>query len=342
MTFSVPDQLSVPASMSNSTLLDLRDIGDLLARSISVKDVFRSISSRVCQLVNCDGARLFLLDHDRKGLIESADWWNIYKLSGKPDEQSERCYSLKKILVDHWDYEGSEIFSAAIPLTRGSEVIGVLQLFFAEPPPLDELVPQLEVIGDAVSPVVLASMIYERNSERATTDAITELPNQRGFNNALEKMIAEAHGDGRPFSILVIDIKDFAIINKSLGHHIGDSVLRRVARIARINLRDMDLIARSEADEFLVILPTASESETHTIISRIHEGVAGEDLPEGLDRIQKVELNFGWAVFSSDGDTVSNLLTRARLRKDKTKDRSATQNVLIFPTVDHDLVMDPA
>src|SRR5207253_4107332 len=111
-----------------------------------------------------------------------------------------------------------------------------------------------------VAPLVLSSMALERSRANALTDPTTDLPNERAFYLVLENQIAEAQrkqGD-RPLTILAIDIKNFEDINRRFGHAAGDRALNFAAQLVKDNLRQMDFLARSTGDEFLVILPTAS------------------------------------------------------------------------------------
>ena len=92
----------------------------------------------------------------------------------------------------------------------------------------------------------------------------------------------------------------------------------------------MDFLARAAGDEFLIILPTASEKFTDEIIRRIRERFASE--PFAISEIDdtKVWLNFGWASFWQDGETAEQLLQNARIRKQQAKAEEPTE-VIWFP-----------
>jgi diguanylate cyclase (GGDEF)-like protein len=328
---------------------ELTELNELMAGSLRINDVFRSVSSRVCQLVGCSGTSLWLLDESRTDLRTAANW--KIDAASEPKESLQlneglpaRCFSAKRILVcdepmtDEEDTSfGSEISrysSAAIPLHRGAEVIGVLQLFFSdEAGVVKSMVPLLSAIGAQVSPVVVRSMIFERNQAISLTDVITDLPNERAFHLIIEKNIAESrrHPQGQPFSILAIDVKGFSGINDSAEHFTGDEVLRQVGRIARENLRGMDFFARSHTDEFLAVLPTATEEIAIQIIARIENGIAESTLRPGGSEFRADRLNIGWAVFGQDGEAAASLLSRARSRKNFSKELPGTRKVILFP-----------
>ena len=155
--------------------------------------------------------------------------------------------------------------TAAIPLFHGTEVFGVIQLYFDSDFDVQNADKQLlEAIGTRVAPLMMGSLAFERSQANALTDITTELPNERAFYLILENQIAEAQRrrDERPLTVLAIDIRNFDEINQQFGHAAGDRALNFVAQVVKDNLRQMDFLARSTGDEFLVVLPTASQDIT--------------------------------------------------------------------------------
>ncbi len=92
----------------------------------------------------------------------------------------------------------------------------------------------------------------------------------------------------------------------------------------------MDFLSRSQSDEFLAVLPTASEEITLEIIERIKEEFALN--PFDVSDLEKsnIQLNFGAATFWKDGETASQLLQHAHLRKQQTKSGHSSK-VIWFP-----------
>jgi diguanylate cyclase (GGDEF)-like protein len=176
---------------------------------------------------------------------------------------------------------------------------------------------------------VLNSIAYERK-QSALTDATTDLPNERAFYLILENQIAETQRkiDERPLTILTIDIKDFADINLQYGHGAGDLALNAAARIIKDNLRQMDFFARAADDEFLAILPTASKAVSYDVVARICSGFFGRKLKISETDSVELHLNFGWAAFGEDGETASQLLKAARIRKAQKK--SLSENKVLW------------
>jgi diguanylate cyclase (GGDEF)-like protein len=98
----------------------------------------------------------------------------------------------------------------------------------------------------------------------ATQDELTGLANRRRF----EQRLTEAVATGTP-QVFMLDLTGFKAINDRLGHAVGDRLLVAVARrLARV-MRDEDVVARTGADEFAVLVPEATETEGDVIVSRL-------------------------------------------------------------------------
>ncbi|MEY9180942.1 diguanylate cyclase (GGDEF)-like protein/PAS domain S-box-containing protein [Bradyrhizobium sp. USDA 313] len=92
----------------------------------------------------------------------------------------------------------------------------------------------------------------ERIAHMAHYDALTDLPNRVLLRGHLERRITEL-GQGKPFAILYIDVDEFKGINDSLGHEVGDELLRQVANRLRACVSGNDMVARLGGDEFAIV-----------------------------------------------------------------------------------------
>jgi diguanylate cyclase len=93
---------------------------------------------------------------------------------------------------------------------------------------------------------------------QATHDALTGLPNRVLFVDRLGREIAHGARDGRRFAVLMLDLDRFKLINDTMGHAAGDQLLTQAARRLTEALRDIDTVARTGGDEFLMLI-----AETH-------------------------------------------------------------------------------
>ncbi len=95
-------------------------------------------------------------------------------------------------------------------------------------------------------------MVAERLTHAATHDGLTELPNRAALVDRLDDLLVAA--DAGQVSVLFIDLDNFKVVNDSLGHGVGDELLREIARRLRHVMRDTDRVARFGGDEFVVFV----------------------------------------------------------------------------------------
>ncbi|MRX27879.1 bifunctional diguanylate cyclase/phosphodiesterase [Kangiella sp. HZ709] len=105
----------------------------------------------------------------------------------------------------------------------------------------------------------------------ANYDPLTELPNRYLLKKRLLKGLADASKKSNKLSLMYIDLDGFKDINDSLGHTVGDALLKSVAQTIQSCLRETDTLARVGGDEFAIVLPDSSEKESGAIATRILE-----------------------------------------------------------------------
>jgi diguanylate cyclase (GGDEF)-like protein/PAS domain S-box-containing protein len=121
-----------------------------------------------------------------------------------------------------------------------------------------------------------ASRMHERNLHAlAHTDALTQLPNRRRFEQALEGAATRARQGDRECALLYLDVDFFKQINDRYGHATGDDVLVEFARRLRASVRSSDLVARLAGDEFTVLLhDVRSGADVERVARKILDAIA--------------------------------------------------------------------
>ncbi len=112
-------------------------------------------------------------------------------------------------------------------------------------------------------------------SRKALTDALTDLPNRRGFLEQGGMLVALAVRGERPISVMMIDVDHFKRVNDTYGHLIGDDVLRAVGQAIAGALRASDLAGRMGGEEFGVVMPDTDLDHAETVAERVRAAVAG-------------------------------------------------------------------
>ena len=143
----------------------------------------------------------------------------------------------------------------------------------------------------------------------ARHDSLTDLPNRMQFREQLARALAGV-GRGERLAVLCLDLDSFKSVNDTLGHLVGDELLKAVANRLRACVRESDTAARVGGDEFAVVqtgIDTATD--TATLARRICESLrAPYDL---LGQTVMVDVSIGIAVAPNDGTEPTELLKNA-------------------------------
>ncbi|MDH5487040.1 MAG: GGDEF domain-containing protein [Gammaproteobacteria bacterium] len=110
---------------------------------------------------------------------------------------------------------------------------------------------------------------HEHEKELARTDNLTGAVNARFFYELVKMEIVRSQRNHRPFTLAYIDLDNFKTINDSLGHNVGDKVLRAIVQHAVSRLRKTDVVSRLGGDEFAFLLPETDQAAAQVFISKI-------------------------------------------------------------------------
>jgi diguanylate cyclase (GGDEF)-like protein len=124
----------------------------------------------------------------------------------------------------------------------------------------------------ALSTPLMQSDIQHRND--AVIDQLTGMLNRNALGARVNELTQQASLTGEPVGVIVGDLDHFKNINDTMGHAVGDVVLREVAYLLRKQLRAFDLAYRLGGEEFLVLLPGAELEATAELAQRLREVVA--------------------------------------------------------------------
>ncbi|SEA96873.1 putative bifunctional diguanylate cyclase/phosphodiesterase [Paraburkholderia sartisoli] len=144
----------------------------------------------------------------------------------------------------------------------------------------------------------------------AAFDALTDLPNRRALTERIVAAIGTSRRNRTRFAILFMDLDGFKTINDSLGHSVGDEVLKAFAQRLSRCVRGGDMVARLGGDEFVVLLedlaaPREAEAVAEGVLERMREGAWSDGQP------MQVTPSIGISLYPDDGDTVDTLLKNA-------------------------------
>lgn len=144
----------------------------------------------------------------------------------------------------------------------------------------------------------------------ANYDTVTHLPNRYAFNQRFQLLLDESMAHNSILALLVLDLDDFKVINDTLGHYVGDTLLRMVAQRLTSVVRHEDVIYRVGGDEFAMILNHAEDVERVNVIAEKFIRVLSEPFILN-DRNLYVGVSIGASLCPKDGNDVAQLLRNA-------------------------------
>jgi diguanylate cyclase (GGDEF)-like protein len=135
------------------------------------------------------------------------------------------------------------------------------------------------------------------------SDALTGSLNRRGFEERVESELARSARNGRPLSLMLLDLNGFKAVNDEQGHAAGDDLLCSVVDTLKAAVRTSDVVGRMGGDEFAVLSPGAGRQEAEQLASRVREQVG-----------ERISVCAGVACFPDDGSHAELLYHEADRR----------------------------
>lgn len=173
-----------------------------------------------------------------------------------------------------------------------------------------------DLSGDVSKVIVVSRDITKRKQaeeqlqRQANYDMLTELPNRRMLYERLHYSLSTAKRDKTRLALLFLDLNMFKLINDTLGHDVGDLLLKETANRIQNCMRESDTAARMGGDEFVMILPCIeTEQDAMVVAEKIRDAL---NLPfELAGHSLKVSPSIGIAVYPEHGSNAEELVKNA-------------------------------
>ena len=165
-------------------------------------------------------------------------------------------------------------------------------------------------IGALLALVALGGMVAEHRSlqRRATTDALTRLPNRDEFTRRASEVLAASLGSGPTACLLVIDLDQFKVVNDTVGHAAGDRALVAAAERLGQAVRETDVVGRWGGDEFVVLMPGIADPRSVPVrAAAIANAIAAAPPIGGFELAASV----GAALYPAHGTDLETLMRAA-------------------------------
>lgn len=184
-----------------------------------------------------------------------------------PDQatQGPRDYNSQRLLVSTTPNSGNEP-RVSVGLTEAAAMVGVEKRIISTWVIVGLVVPVLALLGFTGYALKKFSKVETYLRRLARIDVLTGLPNRRSFHGLLKVAVTKAKQQNQTLALLFVDIDNFKYVNDSLGHALGDALLKHVGSVLAKAVREGDVVCRLGGDEFTVIVGDIAGPEEAVVL----------------------------------------------------------------------------
>ncbi len=338
-------ELSAKNRERAETLSEILEISNELKRHLNLDTLFQSIVSAVSRSLGFDVVLLSLYDAERDVFVRRAQSgvdhrWEELQGEEVPAREITKYWTDRNLVsksylvrdrtrndLGRYDIAVPPLYRRRaadgwrpyeilwIPLLSGEKLVGCLSVDNprnGQAPSL-ETIQALEIFANQAVAAIESTRTYSDAREQSIRDGLTGAYNHRHFQESLQKELGRAERQGRPLTMLMLDIDDFKSINDCYGHPVGDAILQRIVNEIRAEVRgDMDLVARYGGEEFAVLLPDTSIAAGAEVAERVRRRVEERLFrPPDAEDVLRVTVSIGLATYPNDAGAKKELIEKA-------------------------------
>jgi diguanylate cyclase (GGDEF)-like protein/PAS domain S-box-containing protein len=179
---------------------------------------------------------------------------------------------------------------------------------------------ELACYEGTVEDITERKLYQARIEQQANYDTLTGLANRSLLNDRLQQAILAASNHNTRLAVVFVDLDRFKYINDSLGHHVGDELLRAMAERLKASVRETDTVARLGGDEFVLLINGQGDPESVAIV--LERMLSDISQPWSISQGDfNITCSMGVALYPDDGQTAQALLKHADSAMYRAKDR---------------------
>ncbi len=187
---------------------------------------------------------------------------------------------------------------------NASIVISITSKHKSEIAKLNTYIPSIKNYLEAAKPVIESRILMAKLRDTSLRDGMTGLYNRRFLEEFIDKVMSQANRQEATYSILMIDVDFFKMVNDTYGHDVGDEVIIALSKVLTENIREADLAIRYGGEEFIVMLHNASDEGTLKVAQKIHSAFGSLIFEIATGESMQKTISIGIAKFPQDGDTI--------------------------------------
>jgi diguanylate cyclase (GGDEF)-like protein/PAS domain S-box-containing protein len=309
----------------------LRDSAAALNSAKSLDQVLDVILSSLCTVVPHDAADIRLLEQNDS--VHAARFSTYERLTAEQESELTlkeytlaQFANLRSMAQTHQPLRIDDVQTAewnplpnlewirsylGAPIIIDEQVVGFISLHSEETGYFRaDHVDRLTTFANQAAVAIQKARLFEDLHRLAITDGLTGLWNRRYFFTRAEQEFLQTDGASAPFSLLILDVDHFKLVNDSHGHIAGDQILAELAQICLHSLRKSDLLARYGGEEFVFLLPNTSLEEAMIVSERLLAAIAQNQFDTSAGPLQ-VTASIGMAWREEPLDRLEEMLDQA-------------------------------
>jgi diguanylate cyclase (GGDEF)-like protein len=303
----------------------LSDLGRTFSSTLKLEDLLNAVVDLAGRTLGYQAFAVLLVDERQGDLVvksvfgidaavggqrvplgEGVDGWAAQERRRLlvPDVQADARFPARR-WTGHED--GSVL---ALPMIAQGECVGVLDFFRPVKDGFrDDEVSFLESVASQAAMAIANARLHERTVALSLSDPLTGLSNRRSLFGRLEMEMERSERFSDIFSLAMIDIDHFKLLNETHGHLAGDATLRGVGELLAGFVRRVDTVARYRGEEFALVLPRASKAAALELAEKIRQLVATSAIDYGATQPGgRVTISVGLATFPQDAADLPSLI----------------------------------
>ena len=165
-------------------------------------------------------------------------------------------------------------------------------------------IPSIRNYLEAAKPVIESRILMDKLRETSLRDAMTGLYNRRFLEEFIDKIMSQAQREDETYSVMMLDVDFFKMVNDTYGHDVGDQVISAIGKLLNETIRNSDLAIRYGGEEFVVMLHNADDKGTLEVAKKIHSAFGNLIFDVGSGETLQKTMSIGISKFPTNGDTI--------------------------------------
>ena len=310
-----------PLKNINSTIDRLSDIykfKQTIENDKEIQDIYDRIAYVLEYHFNLDNFTITEIDnnHKTKNIVYGLERCNCEILEG--DCRANRIHSNvdSSIFANSCElYKNDDTEYICTPYTISNDLTLILTIVTKTP---DETLRVRNIMSDiedyitTARPSIISKKLMQLLNKIARVDQLTGMYNRKFLDEFVDVSIPQAVRSGVTYSVLMIDIDFFKMINDTYGHDVGDDTIKIVSRVIKDQIRQSDIAIRYGGEEFLVLLYNCDQKNVEKISQNIRTEFAKQEIT-GNGEVFRKTLSIGYSTFPQDSKSIWKCIKYADL-----------------------------